>query len=78
MLAKLHTFALLGIDAVTVEVEVDAATDLPKIVLVGPPELAIRESIQSGMVEVEPVPPPLAEIEGRLNQYDLDFADVRG
>jgi hypothetical protein len=36
MLAKLNTFALLGIDAVAVEVEVDAAPGLPKTVLVSP------------------------------------------
>ena len=46
MLAKLKTFALLGIDAIPVEVEVDAvAAAQPKTVLVGLPELAVRESI---------------------------------
>src|SRR5919199_4628924 len=45
MLAKLKTFALVGIDAVPVEIEVDAAAGLPKTVLVGLPELAVRESI---------------------------------
>lgn len=46
MLAKLRTYALLGIDAVPVEVEVDAiASAQPKTVLVGLPELAVRESI---------------------------------
>src|SRR5712692_7796225 len=45
MLAKLKTFALQGIDALPVEVEVDAAAGLPKTVLVGLPELAVRESI---------------------------------
>src|SRR5204863_5499066 len=45
MLAKLNTFALVGIDAVPVEVEVDAAPGLPKTVLVGLPELSVRESI---------------------------------
>jgi magnesium chelatase family protein len=46
MLAQLNTFALLGIDAVPVEVEVDnsSARD-PKTVLVGLPELAVRECI---------------------------------
>jgi hypothetical protein len=33
MLAKLNTFALVGIDALPVEVEVDAASGLPKIVM---------------------------------------------
>src|SRR5438477_9772457 len=46
MLAKLRTFALVGIDAVPVEVEVDAVVaQLPKTVLVGLPELAVRESV---------------------------------
>src|SRR5215813_557119 len=44
MLAKLNTFALVGIDGVPVEVEVDASAGLPKTVLVGLPELAVKES----------------------------------
>jgi len=45
MLAKLQTFSLVGIDAVPVEVEVDvSAGALPKTVLVGLPEAAVRES----------------------------------
>ena len=45
MLAKLNTFALVGIEAVPVEVEVDVSAGLPKTVLVGLPEMAVRESI---------------------------------
>lgn len=45
MLAKLRTYALVGIDALPVEVEVDAAPGLPKTILVGLPEAAVRESI---------------------------------
>src|SRR5215510_14963597 len=45
MLAKLNTYALVGIDAVPVEVEVDTSPGLPKTVLVGLPELAVKESI---------------------------------
>src|SRR5262249_28433510 len=45
MLAKLNTFALVGIDAVAVEVEVDASAGLPKTVLVGLPEMAVKASI---------------------------------
>lgn len=45
MLATLHTFSLLGIDAVPVEVEVDvSAAAQPKTILVGLPEAAVRES----------------------------------
>jgi magnesium chelatase family protein len=45
MLAKLNTFALVGIEAVPVEVEVDVATGLPKTILVGLPEASVKESI---------------------------------
>src|SRR5438034_7501389 len=45
MLAKLSTFTLLGIEAIPVEAEVDASAGLPKIILVGLPELAVKESI---------------------------------
>jgi magnesium chelatase family protein len=45
MLAKLNTFALVGIDAVPVETEVDVSGGLVKTVLVGLPEMAVRESI---------------------------------
>ena len=46
MLAKLHTFSLLGIEALPVEVEVDVSEGaLPKTVLVGLPEAAVKESI---------------------------------
>jgi magnesium chelatase family protein len=45
VLAKLRSFALVGIDALPVEVEVDTAGGLPKTVLVGLPELSVRESV---------------------------------
>jgi magnesium chelatase family protein len=45
MLAKLNTFALVGIDGVPVEVEVDVSAGLPKTVLVGLPEMAVKESV---------------------------------
>lgn len=46
MLAQLRSFALVGIDAVPVDVEVDTAqAQQPKTVLVGLPELAVRESV---------------------------------
>jgi magnesium chelatase family protein len=45
MLAKLKTFSLVGIDAVPVEVEVDVSpSGLPKQILVGLPEAAVKES----------------------------------
>src|SRR5919204_3771410 len=45
MLAKVNTFALVGIDAVPVVCEVDVSVGLPKTVLVGLPEAAVRESV---------------------------------
>jgi magnesium chelatase family protein len=45
VLAKLKTFSLLGIDAIPVEVEVDVSpAGLPKTILVGLPEAAVKES----------------------------------
>lgn len=45
MLAKLSSYTLLGIDAASVEVEVDvSAASMPKTVLVGLAETAVRES----------------------------------
>lgn len=45
MLAKLKTFSLLGIEAMPVEVEVDVSPRaMPKTILVGLPEAAVRES----------------------------------
>ncbi len=45
MLAKLKTFSLLGIEALPVEVEVDVSSAaLPKVILVGLPEAAVKES----------------------------------
>ena len=45
MLAKLKTYSLLGIDALPVEVEVDVSpAGLPKTILVGLPEAAVKES----------------------------------
>src|ERR1700731_2804738 len=45
MLAKLASYTLVGIQAAPVEVEVDvSAASMPKIVLVGLAEAAVRES----------------------------------
>ncbi len=45
MLARLKTFSLVGIDALPVEVEVDVSPRaMPKTVLVGLPEQAVKES----------------------------------
>jgi magnesium chelatase family protein len=45
MLAKLHTFSLLGIEAIPVDVEVDVSAAVsPKTILVGLPAAAVKES----------------------------------
>mgnify|MGYP001296037576 CR=1 FL=1 len=45
MFAKLQTFSLLGIEALPVDVEVDVSgAAMPKTVLVGLPEAAVKES----------------------------------
>lgn len=45
MLSKLQTFSLVGIEALPVEVEVDVSpAALPKTILVGLPEAAVKES----------------------------------
>lgn len=45
MLAKITSYALSGIDALTVDVEVDTAHGLPKTILVGLPETSVKESV---------------------------------
>jgi magnesium chelatase family protein len=45
MLAKLNAYALVGIDALPVEVEVDASPGLPKTILVGLLETSVKESL---------------------------------
>jgi len=45
LLARVHTAALIGIEAYPIEVEVDVYTGLPSIAVVGLPDNAVRESI---------------------------------
>jgi magnesium chelatase family protein len=74
MLAKLHTFSLLGIDALPVEVEVDVSPGaLPKTVLVGLPEQAVKESthrieramVNSGFVRPKSLDCPVFNFQAR-------------
>ena len=44
MLARVHSAALMGVDAVLVDVEVDASLGLPGCEIVGLPDSAVRES----------------------------------
>ncbi|MCY2939813.1 MAG: YifB family Mg chelatase-like AAA ATPase [Planctomycetota bacterium] len=45
MLAKLRSYGLSGIEAFPVEVEVDVSPGIPRVLLVGLPEQAVKESI---------------------------------
>jgi magnesium chelatase family protein len=52
MLAKVHSFGLIGIDAYPVEIEADVTNGLPTIAIVGLPDSAIKESkerVRSGI-----------------------------
>jgi magnesium chelatase family protein len=44
MLARVFSCAVIGLDGVTVEVEVDAGRGLPKMTIVGLPDTAVQES----------------------------------
>ena len=46
MLAKVHSCALVGLDAEPVHVEVDIASGLERVTLVGLPDTAVRESTE--------------------------------
>ena len=71
MLAKLFTYSLFGIDARPVEVEVDISpAALPKTILVGLAEAAVKESLDDDIDSV------LDEIDGVLESNAEEF--VRG
>ncbi len=86
MLAKLHTFSLLGIEALPVEVEVDISPGaLPKTIIVGMPDQAIKESthrIERAMVNSGFVKPQdrvvvnlaPAELPKQATSFDLPIA----
>jgi len=44
MLARVFSCAVIGLDGVIVEVEVDTGRGLPKIVIAGLPDAAVHES----------------------------------
>ena len=44
MLARVFTCAVVGLDGVVVEVEVDTSNGLPTIIIVGLPDAAVQES----------------------------------
>ncbi|MCJ7694605.1 MAG: YifB family Mg chelatase-like AAA ATPase [Anaerolineaceae bacterium] len=46
MLAKVTSFALIGLDGVVLEVEVDTGGGLPRMIIVGLPDAAVKESCE--------------------------------
>jgi hypothetical protein len=50
MLAKLNTFALVGIDAVPVEAEVDTSAGLPRTMIFGLPDCTLLSRAAAGGV----------------------------
>jgi len=86
MLAKLHTLSLLGIDALPVVVEVDVSpAAMPKVLLVGLPEAAVKESthrieralVNSGYVRPENrvvINLAPAELPKQAASFDLSIA----
>ena len=57
MLAKVHSFGVLGIDTYPVEIEVDVSPGLPNITIVGRPEIDIAvESPDIGIaLQIDPI-----------------------
>ncbi len=52
MLAKVHSFGMMGIEAYPVEIEVDVSNGLPCVTIVGLPDSAVKESkerVRSGI-----------------------------
>lgn len=75
MLAKLNTYAVVGIEAVPVEVEVDASSGMATTILVGLPEMAVKESIHR--IESALVNLGYARPSGRII-INVASADLRG
>ena len=74
MLAKVISFALVGLDSALVDVEVDISRGLPSQTIVGLPDAAVRES--SERVRAAIVNSGLVHPRGRLT-VNLAPADLR-
>ncbi|MEX2143755.1 MAG: YifB family Mg chelatase-like AAA ATPase [Anaerolineales bacterium] len=59
MLARVYSCAVVGLDGVVVEVEVDMRRSLPKIIIVGLPDTAVQESRE--------------RVQSAINNSDLSF-----
>ncbi|HSV85886.1 MAG TPA: YifB family Mg chelatase-like AAA ATPase [Levilinea sp.] len=53
MLARVHSCAVIGLDGVVVEVEVDTGQGLPSIIIVGLPDAAVQESRERVLMAIK-------------------------
>jgi magnesium chelatase family protein len=53
MLARVHSCAVIGLDGVIVEVEVDTGQGLPSIIIVGLPDAAVQESRERVLMAIK-------------------------
>ncbi|MEN4042940.1 MAG: YifB family Mg chelatase-like AAA ATPase [Anaerolineaceae bacterium] len=53
MLARVHSCAVIGLDGVVVEVEVDTGQGLPNIIIVGLPDAAVQESRERVLMAIK-------------------------
>ena len=56
MLARVYSCAVLGLEVVLVEVEVDFGTGLPNIIVVGLPDTAVKESRERVRAAIKNIP----------------------
>ena len=52
MLAKVTSCALVGLEGVIVDVEVDASRGMPSLIIVGLPDAAVKES-RGCLIQIE-------------------------
>ena len=73
MLARVRSAALVGVDAVPVEVEVDVSPGLPSFMVVGLPDQAVSEARERvrAAIRNSGLPFPAARITVNLSRADL-------
>ena len=92
MIARIFSFALMGIDARPIDVEVDIANGRPFFAVVGLPDAGVKESrerVQSAIqnsgfyfpntrTEVAPSRADAQALFHHRAKYDVDFSDIKG
>ena len=73
MLAKVYSCAVVGLDGVLVEVEVEVGQGQPGMVLVGLPDAAVRESQERVRAAIRSRRVPIGAVAsgGRRLRYDV-------